>query len=255
MHAAPILGAALALLLAGCFNAAPAQREPYEWIDRFLLEDQVPNMRIDVYSHEGWFPARATLDAVQTEIQRATGRETILLGLRGSPGTTAGPDNTWDQNEVQALVDEIAPRQEIGTAVAAIAFVAGKTNGGQVNLGGVAGIGGGRIAIVFSEQMANAVAIDFLGLEIPNQNFEAFERAAAVHELGHVLGLVDQAVPRRHGPTSSDGAHSDDEASVMYPAIHSQDVLGLDPEQVVYRFTADDIADIRDFQAEHGFHP
>lgn len=246
---------ALVLLAPGCLDESAAASEPYQWVDRYLLADQVPGMLIEVYAHDGWEPTQSTLDAIQQQISNATGRSSITLRIRGTPQATAGSDNTWDQNEVRGLVDELLPAQVPGSGVAAIAFVAGRTNQGQIDLGGVGGLGGGAVAIVFSEQMSTSAAIHFLDAEVPNPNFEAFERAGAVHELGHVLGLIDREVPRRHGSVSSDGAHSNDPASVMYPVVHSQDPLGIDPNQIPYRFTADDVADIRDYQAGHGFRP
>lgn len=81
------------------------------------------------------------------------------------------------------------------------------------------------------------------------------ERAVLTHEFGHALGLVNCGLPQvveRHDDEHP--CHSTDNNSTMYYAVHYADDLAkwiLDDDlQPIWKFSADDWADIRAFQAQ-----
>lgn len=184
------------------------------------------------------------------QVRLATGRS--MIEVEQAPlKATAGEDGVWTLPELSQAMLEVSWQGDADAGTMHVLFL-----DGQYENEFVAGMAFLVHAFVFTESFAYLAGEDPTGLQtlrVPNPDHDALERAAAVHEIGHLLGLVDRFVPRNHGPVYEDGEHSGDRASVMYPAIDNVGLLGLDPEQISYRFTEDDLADVRDYQASRGF--
>ena len=89
-----------------------------------------------------------------------------------------------------------------------------------------------------------ATADQLLMLTAPDE----IERAVLVHEFGHLLGLVD-AGARMVRPHSDGQGHSTSAQSVMYGGVHATQ-LARENKEVVWTFDEDDLADLRQLQAE-----
>ena len=76
---------------------------------------------------------------------------------------------------------------------------------------------------------------------------EQIEEAVTVHEVGHLLGLVNLVYqsPRPHEDSDHPG-HSNNEDSVMYWAVESGDISSFISNDVPDEFDADDLADLAD---------
>jgi hypothetical protein len=120
-----------------------------------------------------------------------------------------------------------------GTRLLRFAFVHGESAQGA----DVLGISlTGDFAAVFVDQVDASAT----GLVSP----ATIERAVAVHELGHLLGLVDLHLHTGRADPAHPG-HSSDKRSVMYWAVDSSvvgDLLTGGPPQ---DFDAQDLADLR----------
>jgi hypothetical protein len=251
MRAAAIL---VVVLLSGCFaeslgHSRLPDNAPY------LLADRYPVLRIAVRHVEGWVPSAEALQGVHDEVLRATGRDSVQVDAsQVLAGFSAGPDGIWSERELDALRDHVKP-QDASTIV--LLFL----DGGVAVRDDVTafGLARGAFAMVFPQEFATQVTIG--GFGIPRLNRAEIERAVAIHEVGHVLGLVALGVPRSHGPRSDDACkcHSGDPDSVMYKEadtdVNPAFVAGVESSEISYRFTDDDVADIRAFQLEYGFQP
>ncbi len=248
---------AVALLAAGCLDSVVQEprlpdKAPY------LLADRYPELHIAVYHVQGWEPSQFALDGVHDEVLRATGRTAVTMSANQALGDiSANEDNVWSSAELAALVDRIEPTDE---TTIALAFL----DGGIERSDDVTpwGIALGTMALVFVEQFTNQSTVTIGGTGIlPRFNRPEVERAVAVHEVGHVLGLVNRGVPRIHGELSDDDCecHSNDPDSVMYKEADSDAnpafLAGSESSTISFRYADEDIADIRSFQASYGFHP
>lgn len=247
---------AIALLASGCLDEG--QIAPLPEKAPYLLADRYPELHVAVYHAEGWEPSQFALDGVEGEMLRATGRHSITMSDSQSLGTiSAGDDNLWSSDELGALMNRIEPTSE---TTIALAFV----DGGIERSDDVTpwGTALGTMALVFAEQFTNQSTVTIGGNGIlPRLNRPEVERAVAIHEIGHVLGLVNRGVPRIHGELSDDdcACHSNDPESVMYKSADSDAnpafLAGSESSTISYRYAEEDIADIRAFQAQYGFVP
>jgi hypothetical protein len=92
---------------------------------------------------------------------------------------------------------------------------------------------------IFKDSVADAEG--FLG----RPSAEEVERSVSVHELGHLLGLVNLVYtsPRDHEDSENKG-HSNNDGSVMYWAIESSDVGNFISGDLPDEFDEDDKADL-----------
>ncbi len=80
---------------------------------------------------------------------------------------------------------------------------------------------------------------------------EDVENSVVVHEVGHLLGLVNLVYqsPRPHEDSSHPG-HSNNEDSVMYWAIESTSLMNFITGDLPNEFDSDDLADLSDMKNE-----
>lgn len=208
-------------------GSRPADRGPGSLAGWFLRPAGAQRLVIQVITQDGAEPRQATLDRVTAVLREVSGKEVTTAG-----GASPAPRDVWSGAALRDAADAAAFRVADGTAVIRLLFVHGRSDQGQ----GVLGIAtGGDVAAVFSDRVEDAAT----GLVSP----ASIERAIAVHELGHLLGLVDLALSTGREDPEHPG-HSTNRRSVMYWAVESSlvgDLLSGGPPQ---DFDAADRADL-----------
>ena len=182
---------------------------------------------VQAITHAGAEPRQGTLDRLVSVLSDASGKPVSTAG-----GSVDAPRASWTAADLRSAADAAAFAVDDGTFVVRILFVGGRAEQGE----GVLGIAtSGDVAAVFSDQVEAAAT----GLVSP----ATIERAVAVHELGHLLGLVDLVLATGRADPEHPG-HSGNRRSVMYWAVESSlvgDLLAGGPPQ---RFDDDDLADL-----------
>ena len=148
--------------------------------------------------------------------------------------TLTTTDTDWTADEVRAAADGAAKvAQGSGKAVLRLLLLKGTFEGSQEVLGVAVR---GDVLAVFVDNVAGAAT--------PLVSRQAIEDAVLLHELGHVLGLVDLARNTGRADKEHPG-HSSNSGSVMYWAVESSligQVIGGPPPR---DFDADDLADLK----------
>lgn len=165
----------------------------------------------------------------------------VLAQLSGKPvavavGGLGGGSRSWTGEELRALADEAAPAQTAERAVLTLLFVRG---GFAENERAVGVAVRGDVAAVFAERVGEAAGM--FG------NPGAVEDAVTMHEVGHLLGLVDLVLDTGRQDPEHPG-HSPNRGSVMYYAVESTvlgSVLGGGPPRDFDQADLDDLARIR----------
>jgi hypothetical protein len=209
---------------------APASRrsagEPGSMADVLLRPSGASQLVIQVLTEAGAEPRRSTLDRVVEVLRQASGKPVRTIG-----GSVAGR-STWSASDLRDAADAQAAPIADGTAVLRLLFVHGRSEQGD----GVLGITtSGDLAAVFTDRVDAAAS----GLV----SASTIERAVTVHELGHVLGLVDLFLHTGRADPEHPG-HSTNTRSVMYWAVESTligDLLSGGPPE---DFDAADLADL-----------
>lgn len=209
---------------------AAADRGPGTAAGHLLQPTGARRLVVQIVTQGGAEPHRATLDRLVQVLGDASGKPVTTAG------GTAPARSTWSSADIAAAAAANPLRLPDGTAVVSMVFVHGRSDQGDDVLGLAPSA---TVAAVFVDRVAASAG----GLVTA----ATIERAVAVHELGHLLGLVD--LFRDTGRDDPDHpGHSTNRRSVMYWAVESTlvgDLLGGGPPQDFDDADRADLAAIR----------
>lgn len=198
---------------------------------RYLRPAASERILIQVLAQEGAGPAPAVIERTRQ----------VLADVSGKPVgvATAGVEGgarTWTSEQLVAVADASSAPQTAEQAVLTLLFVHGGFAGNERAVGVAVR---GDVAAVFAERVDEAAGM--LG------DRGAVEDAVTLHEVGHLLGLVDLVVDTDRADPEHPG-HSPNEGSVMYYAVESTllgSVLAGGPPRDFDQADLDELARIR----------
>lgn len=194
---------------------------------RYLRAEASERVLVQVLAQDGAAPQAAVPERIRQ----------VLAGLNGKPVSLAaaaveGGARAWTSDQLQSLADAASPPQTPQQAVLTLLFLRG---GFAENERAVGVAVRGDVAAVFAERVTEAAGV--FG------DRDAVEDAVALHEVGHLLGLVDLVVDTGRADPEHPG-HSPNRGSVMYYAVEST-LLGSILEGGPPRdFDQDDLAEL-----------
>lgn len=197
---------------------------------RTLLRPQpATSIVVEVLVQQGAEPRQSALDHLASTLREVSGKAVSLAGPVAVP---VNGDRTSAQ-QIRELSDRYSRTPHTGSqAVIRLLYLTGEF-ADEENVIGVAVRG--DTAAVFKDAV-RAAGSPFAGSAI-------IEEAVVVHEVGHILGLVDIALDTGRADPEYPG-HSRNRGSVMYWAVESRLVaqaLGGPPSRT---FDADDRTDL-----------
>lgn len=231
--------------LAGC--VAPARAEVDGRVTVYLDAIRFPRLVVELDFVESRPPATAAIEHLVASLKTATARSNVEVVVGAYPDDTpplAAGGREWTTEELDALAIEHQDLAAKGAfakgevAVIHVLYVRGSWSEGNAN-----GLATSRAAFIFGEP-------DRLPQLQPSPAYG--ERAVLLHEVGHLLGLVNDEVPmvRPHEDPES-RHHSANPESVMYRAVDAFDILvaNANPSRAPpAAFDSDDLADLRVFR-------
>lgn len=193
-----------------------------------LRPDRSQRIVLDVIAEPGAGPASASLDDAVAVLRSASAKpvsvtSTVVDARRAS----------WSASDLRSFADERArTAQGNGTAALRVLFVRGGLAGNESAVGVAVR---GDVLAIFADRVDEASS--------PLVPRARMENAVLVHEIGHVLGLVDLVIDTGRDDPERPG-HSRNSRSVMYWAVEStlvgQALNGPPPTQ----FDSEDLADL-----------
>ncbi len=261
----------MVLVLAGCTQPTADLPDPSrspaipsmdatEWL---VLPDGAPRILLVIHSADGYQPLQQTVDDAASEFERLLGKpvdvEHRLLE------TDATSETRWDPNDIWALAAELdAEPVPSGYARLMAAVLPGcadyRTGADGDDRTCIEGGAFGPLAVIMPDERRQA-ALDPEARALPRGTHEA-ERYLLIHEVGHVIGLVNKGIPATANELydSPCGCHSTSEDSIMYGVQRTfvrDDDAGALVERFEadnfyhYTFGADDLADVEAFIESH----
>ena len=212
-------------------DARGADGPPGAFARSVLGPGEVTSLVVELQVQAGADPRPATIARVEETLAEVSGKQVSVAQYVTEAGTP--PNGTWDEAAIVAYSDR-NQRVEQGSARGVIRFLALKGSfGPEPSAIGVAVRG--DLFAVFVDRVRQSGS--------PLVPASTIEEAVAVHELGHLLGLVDLVVDRNRDDPKHP-FHSQNRDSVMFWAIETDlvgQVLGGPPPR---EFDADDRADL-----------
>ncbi len=232
-------GGAIPPLTTGAAGAEPAvipvgARRVGEVAPALLQPGRGDRVVLEVRAQSGAEPAAATLDHLVEVIGAASGKSVAIDGV----DTIGGGARDWSAEDLVAAASSAA-QVESGRAqvVLRLLFLHGTFTGDT----GVLGVAvAGDVAAVFDDQVSAAA-----GLLVPASTVED---AVTMHEVGHLLGLVDLLLGTGRGDPAHPG-HSRNKRSVMYWQVESDLISQLFDGGVPRDFDDDDRAELAQIRA------
>ena len=198
---------------------------------RYLRPTPAELVLVDLAVQSGVQPGRATLDHLVAVLGQVTGKP-VRLQARA----VATERSEWDARSLAEVADA-GPAQQAGTAVLRLLFVRGGFAGNPSAVGVAVR---GDLAAVFADRVDEAAGA--LG------NRARVEDAVTIHEVGHLLGLVDLVLATGRQDPEHPG-HSPNRDSVMFWAVESTLVGSLLGGGPPTEFDAADLADLAAIRA------
>lgn len=235
----------LATALAGCldFLSQGAAAGPGEWAEDFLSDETYTSLTIEVDWTSGQRPASRAMDLLE---QRANERLTkpggITLVEDDSISTSM---SRWSVEEILELEEEHRDHRKEGSETAMyVVYLDGRSDRDEGD-SRILGVAYSASSFAIFKESIREVASNILSVSA-----EDIERSVVVHELGHLLGLVNNGIRMCTDHEDDDHPkHSDNKQSVMFWAIESDAIRNfldsLSRTNPPTQFDSDDICDMR----------
>lgn len=193
---------------------APDPNGPVGSYARLLL-DPAAQLQVAVLTQPGGEPDPATLSGLRSTLAEVSGKAVTIL----EPQPVSGGPN-WTGEQIRRAGAAAGPAGSASVAVVKLAFLRGEFSDRSSSLGVAVSA---SVAAIFTEQVEAAAG--------PLGSSRRHELAVTIHELGHLLGLVDFVLDTGREDPEHPG-HSRNRDSVMFWAVESsliRDVLAGGP--------------------------
>lgn len=208
-------------------SGAPGSEVPLEpqgnaRIPAYLKASPYSRLVLEVDSTEGFAPRASVEAAVLDTLRGVVAKPDGVLVTRDQALPRKGSSYEWTQSELFQLADTTftLPRA-VGTVRMHVLFLDGQFNGGQV-----LGLAWGSTHLVVFKETIERQCRSGLGSTLGDRVCEAAEQGVWVHELGHLLGLVNNGLPMAapHEDAAHRG-HDGNDGCVMYWAFDTSSSL------------------------------
>ena len=197
-----------------------------------LKGNNYSKLHIEVNYVTGNEPDSDALNLLKQRIQEVTDKTSISVS-QSSFGST---DNSYTLEEILEIENNERTRTKSGnTFVIHILYLNGEYEDNDQTLG--LAYSGSSFAL-FKEKIEDSAFLLISSTDI--------EKSVIVHEFGHLLGLVNNGYQSPHNHEDSQHPHhSNNDESVMYWAIESQDIGNQIDGEPPNNFDSDDLDDLR----------
>ncbi len=197
-----------------------------------LSANDYSKLHIEINYVTGNAPDSEALNLLKQRIQEVTDKTSISVS-QSSFGST---DNSYTLEEILEIENNQRTQSKSSNKfVIHILYLNGEYEDNDQTLG--LAYSGSSFAL-FKEKIEDSAFLLISSTDI--------EKSVIVHEFGHILGLVNNGYQSPHDHEDSQHPHhSDNDESVMYWAIESQDIGNQIDGEPPNNFDSDDLDDLR----------
>ena len=237
MRVFPIVIIMLLLATSGCLDSLKDQIVSCENITgecryEILQGNTYSKLHIEINYVTDYSPDSGAIDILKKRIQDVSDKTSITVSQSGFGST----DSSYSLEEIVNIEKNERERFKSGDIfVIHILYLNGEYQDNDKTLGLAYG---GSSFVLFKEKIEDASFLLISPADI--------EKSVIVHEFGHLLGLINNGYQSPHNHEDPQHPnHSNNEESVMYWAIESQDIGNQLDGEPPNNFDADDLDDLR----------
>ena len=213
---------------------APDYREAVGSSANELLSDnEYEHLIVELVFVDDYKPTEDAIESFENFMESRLNKETIevIEGAVVDEGSNYVQDE-YSTSDIRNLEDEYRsefPRED--TMAAFMVFLNGNSERDDDNAR-ILGLAYNNTSMAVFQETVEDVSGD--GVTAPSRN--RVEKTVINHEMGHILGLVDNGTPMQEDHKDEDrGAHCDNEDCLMYYTMKRDDLIGIllggsDPE-------------------------
>lgn len=243
-----VLSLVVSVALAGCPSLPGVGGGPGAKHEAYLTGGGVLVVELDHAPGQG--PTPGIRSALESELERIT-RKTVEVQV-SQQLPAGGSQRVYDEGELRDMHEQFQDEEDrSGVVVMHMMFVDGRIRSdGSTNIAGLAFASEG-VALAMATLRENTCPDGSLTC-LGEPEFTNAVRAVAIHEAGHLLGLVDLGLPmvRDHEDDEHPG-HSTNDRSVMWWEVEVGTRLSnlfTRGSDIPWQFDSNDIADARAIQ-------
>jgi len=241
-----------AVLLAGCTlpGLGGDRSGPGDRAKDYLKAAPFTSILVEIDSVTGAAPEDAAVSLLQQRLGEATGKTVQVAKSGGVPGQGSG--HKYSIDEVAGLEAQHREHQSGGSqAVLYVLYLDGGSTSDGSDTKVLAAAYRGSSVVVFKQNIRDASCASNCfplpgGIGNTKPTTAAVEESVVVHEVGHILGLVNLGTPMQSA--HEDGSHphhSSNSGSVMYWAVETSAIGSLLGQNPPTDFDANDRADLQ----------
>jgi hypothetical protein len=191
-------------------------------IPAYLKASPYTRLVLEVDSSEGFSPRAGVETAVVDTLRAVVAKPGGVSVTRDQTLPRKGSTYEWTQSELFQLADSTFTLPRAGDTVRMhVMFLDGQFNGGQV-----LGLAWSSTHLVVFKETIERQCRSGLGATLGERVCEAAEQGVWVHELGHLLGLVNNGLPMAAPHQDADHpGHDSNDGCVMFWAFDTSSSL------------------------------
>ena len=249
MRSSLILGSCV-LFVAGCGGANPffpdGSDTPRPRHEDYIRGDRFPRLLLEVDSVQGMAPRASSQEGLLNTLRPLLDKPGGITVQQTDSLSSRGADHAWTDEELDALANQTFDRNTPADTISMhVMFVDGHSADDSSD-GKILGLAWGQTHLVIFKQTIEDACRSGLNATFGDRVCEEAEQGVWTHEVGHLLGLVDNGVPMvTPHVDSSHPAHDQNKDCVMYWAWETGGLF----DQLRTAITNDSSAPL-DFDAE-----
>jgi hypothetical protein len=208
-------------------EGTPATEEPMARLVRYHGAARDRSLRFELDAVSGLSPFASSLEYLEAFVARAVDKPDGISFDADETLEPLGEDHVWSFDELDTFARLHAADDTDGPVTIHVVFVDGRYDSGD-DSGTVLGLAWGQRHIALFQDAIRAGCSRGLVGSLPDGTCEVAERNVWAHEIGHVIGLVDNGLAQQSPHRDAEhGRHDQSDGCLMYWAYERPELFDM----------------------------